>query len=76
MNSHGFVRLSAGCLRTAVANPAANADEIVRLLTTVEDSDIVLFPELCITGYTCADLFGQPHLLDAAVGPRCGLRRR
>ena len=36
------------------------------------DSDIVLFPELCVTGYTCADLFGQTALLEA--GARAALR--
>ncbi len=30
------------------------------------DSDLVIFPELCVTGYTCADLFGQSVLLEAA----------
>jgi NAD+ synthase (glutamine-hydrolysing) len=33
----------------------------------VRDSDIVVFPELGITGYTCADLFGQTALLDAGL---------
>ena len=37
-----------------------------------------VFPELCLTGYTCADLFYQPYLLDAAeralaeLIPDCG----
>ncbi len=67
MNRHGFVRLSAACLRSTVANPAANADEIIRVLSQVSDSDVVVFPELCVTAYTCADLFGQRTLLDAGV---------
>jgi NAD+ synthase (glutamine-hydrolysing) len=65
MNRFGFVRLTCASIRTAVANPLANAAEIIRVLKQVGDSDIVLFPELCITGYTCADLFGQSVLLDA-----------
>jgi NAD+ synthase (glutamine-hydrolysing) len=67
MNRHGFVRVSSVSTRTLVANPAANAAEIIRVLSDLPDSDIVLFPELCVTGYTCADLFGQPHLLDAGI---------
>jgi len=67
MSRFGFVRVSAACLRTVVANPAANAAEIVRVLGQATDSDVVVFPELCITGYTCADLFGQTRLLEAAV---------
>ncbi|MFO0892049.1 MAG: NAD(+) synthase [Isosphaeraceae bacterium] len=66
MNRFGFVRIACASLRTSVANPTANAAELLRVLGEVPDSDIVLFPELCITGYTCADLFGQTRLLDAA----------
>src|SRR6516164_527816 len=66
MNDHGFVRISCVSLRVAVANPSANAAEILRVLERVTDTDIVLFPELSITGYTCADLFAQTSLLDAA----------
>jgi NAD+ synthase (glutamine-hydrolysing) len=67
MNRFGFVRITCVSPRTAVANPSANAVEIIRVLREVGDSDVVLFPELCITGYTCADLFGQSILLEAGV---------
>jgi NAD+ synthase (glutamine-hydrolysing) len=67
MNPFGFVRVTCVSIRTAVANPEANAEEIVHVLTQVPDSDIVLFPELCVTGYTCADLFGQTRLLHAGL---------
>jgi NAD+ synthase (glutamine-hydrolysing) len=66
MNDHGFVRISCVSLRVTVANPSANAAEILCVLERVPDSDIVLFPELSVTGYTCADLFGQSSLLDDA----------
>jgi NAD+ synthase (glutamine-hydrolysing) len=66
MNSHGFVRLTCATAPTAVADPMANARAIRSALDEVADSDIVLFPELAITGYTCGDLFGQAVLLDAA----------
>jgi NAD+ synthase (glutamine-hydrolysing) len=67
MNQYGFVRITCVSPRTTVANPAANAVEIVRILEQLPDSDIVLFPELCVTGYTCADLFGQATLLDTGI---------
>jgi NAD+ synthase (glutamine-hydrolysing) len=67
MNQHGFVRITCASPRTSVASPAANAAEIVRILEQVADSDLVLFPELCVTGYTCADLFGQSALLEAGI---------
>ena len=67
MNRYGFVRVTCASTKTAVANPEANAEEIIRVLETVPDSDVVLFPELGVTGYTCADLFGQAALLDAGT---------
>ncbi len=67
MNRFGFVRVTCVSNRTVVADPAANAAEVIRVLGEVPDSDIVVFPELGITGYTCADLFAQSVLLDAGV---------
>ncbi|MGO9468435.1 MAG: NAD(+) synthase [Isosphaeraceae bacterium] len=67
MNDHGFARISCVSLRVTVANPAANAAEILGVLERATDSDVVLFPELCVTGYTCADLFAQSSLLDAGL---------
>ncbi len=66
MNRYGFARVTCASIRVAVADPSANADEIVRTLESCPDSDVVVFPELGVTGYTCADLFGQARLLDAA----------
>jgi NAD+ synthase (glutamine-hydrolysing) len=68
----GFVRVTCASTKTVVANPEANADAILGVLEQVSDSDIVLFPELGVTGYTCADLFGQSALLEA--GARAALR--
>lgn len=67
MSRYGFVRISSACPKTSVANPVTNAAEIMALLSQLADSDVVVFPELCITGYTCADLFGQTRLLQEAV---------
>jgi NAD+ synthase (glutamine-hydrolysing) len=67
MNQYGFVRITCASPRTTVADPAANAAEIIHLLTQAADSDVVVFPELCVTSYTCADLFGQSVLLQAGI---------
>lgn len=52
------------------ADPAANLDAIRSLLRTIREEvpgvDLVVMPELCITGYTCADLFHNRNLLSAA----------
>ncbi|MGE3821145.1 MAG: nitrilase-related carbon-nitrogen hydrolase, partial [Isosphaeraceae bacterium] len=67
MNKFGFIRIACASTRTVVANPQANADEVIRVLQRLPDSDVVVFPELGLTGYTCADLFGQSALLHAAA---------
>ena len=60
MNLFGFVRITCVSLRTAVAEPVGQRrGDRPRCWGRVPDSDIVVFPELCVTGYTCADLFGQ-----------------
>ena len=67
MNQHGFVRITCVSPRVTVADPAANAAEIIHVLDESCGSDIVLYPELCVTGYSCGDLFGQSALLDAGI---------
>lgn len=67
MNRHGYIRITTASIRTQVANPRANAHEIRSVLAQTPDSDVVLFPELCVTAYTCGDLFGQWTLLNAAI---------
>lgn len=67
MNRFGFVRITCVSPWVRITDPGANAREIVATLDQVPDSDIVLFPELSLTGYTCGDLFGQTRLLDAAA---------
>lgn len=61
----GFVRLSTAVPKVSVADPVANTSEILSMLDGLPDSDIVVFPELCISAYTCGQLFHQQALLDA-----------
>jgi NAD+ synthase (glutamine-hydrolysing) len=68
----GLVRVTCASTKTSVADPDANADAIIEVLRQVSDSDCVVFPELGVTGYTCADLFGQMALLEA--GARATMR--
>lgn len=67
MNRFGFVRVTCASTKTVVANPEANSSEIISLIRDSHESDVLLFPELGVTGYTCADLFGQSTLLDAGI---------
>lgn len=66
MSRHGFLRVAAVSPAVKVADPQANADGILAMLAEHADADVVLFPELCLTGYTCEDLFLQQTLLEAA----------
>ena len=49
-----------------VADVSFNVKEIIHAMKQNADCGILVFPELCITGYTCADLFGNETLLHAA----------
>ena len=68
MIEHGFVRVAAAVPRLRVADCAGNVAEILTLLDRAEQQHVhvVVFPELALTGYTCADLFQQPTLLRGA----------
>lgn len=66
MNQHGFARVSVCSLKVAVGNPVKNVDAILAMLDQVRESDVVAFPELSVTGYTCRDLFRSDHLVKRA----------
>jgi NAD+ synthase (glutamine-hydrolysing) len=68
MIQHGFVRVAAAVPRVRVADCGYNVTQIAELLDHAESQrvHVVVFPELAITGYSCADLFQQPTLLDGA----------
>ena len=65
----GFVRVAAVSPAVRVADCRANGKCILALLERAEQANvsIVVFPELCLTGYTCADLFQQHRLQQAAL---------
>ena len=67
MNSLGFVRVTAASHRTHVADPRANAQHLCDDLEKYKDSQVVVFGELSLTGYTCADLFSHDLLLKEAI---------
>ena len=65
---HGFVKTAAITPTVKVADTEYNAGEIIRLMTEAAENGakIIVFPELCLTGYTCGDLFLQETLLVSA----------
>jgi len=68
MPRHGFVRVAAAAPTLRVADCAANAAQILAAVRTAaqQNVEILVFPELCLTGYTCADLFAQSVLIESA----------
>ncbi|MDE7395139.1 MAG: NAD(+) synthase [Clostridiales bacterium] len=63
-----IVRIGVCSPRVSVADPDANAREIIRLTEEAErqEADLLVFPELCLTGATCGDLFKSAVLLKGA----------
>ena len=66
---HGFVKVAAVTPKIKVADTSYNGELIRKLMkkTAKAGAKVVVFPELCITGYTCSDLFLQEKLLTSAL---------
>lgn len=64
----GFIKVAAATPNIKVADVDHNLEEICRLIdeTVANGAKVIAFPELCVTGYTCGDLFSQDVLLKKA----------
>ena len=65
----GFISVAAGTPSIRVADCRHNAEQIFSLMREAENQGvkILALPELCLTGYTCGDLFFHDTLLDGAM---------
>lgn len=65
---YGFVRVASASPELKVADCSFNAGKIIELISEADkaSAEFIVFPELCITGYSCADLFRQGILLEGA----------
>jgi NAD+ synthase (glutamine-hydrolysing) len=65
----GFVRVAVATPAVKVADCQFNADRTVELMVQADQQSVslVVFPEMGLTAYTCADLFLQPTLLNGAT---------
>ena len=65
---HGFIKTATVSPELRVADTVYNAEKIIEAIRSANEQNVSLlvFPELCVTGYTCGDLFGQRTLLNAA----------
>lgn len=70
---HGFVKVAAVSPQLKVADVVFNTAKICEKIEEAgkEKAKVVVFPELCITGYTCGDLFLQRPLVKAAKKALC-----
>lgn len=69
MKNQGYFRVVAAAPRVHLADCRANVAEIRTMLTYMNkiEPDLVVFPEMCVTGYTCGDLFHQTMLIEDAL---------
>jgi NAD+ synthase (glutamine-hydrolysing) len=68
MNPHGFLRVAAASPQLRLADCPFNAERTVEILKRAEEAgvNLVVFPEMGLTGYTCHDLFHHSTLQRAA----------
>ena len=66
--NYGFVKVTAAVPRVKIADCKYNAGQLESLIAIADGKgvQIITFPEMCITAYTCGDLFGQQLLLEEA----------
>lgn len=67
--SFEYARIAAGVPAIKIANPMYNVKEIVSIVKKSfheKSVKVIVFPELCITAYTCGDLFNQKALIKEA----------
>lgn len=64
----GFIKCAAAGIHIKVADPVYNAEQVLKKLKECvqNNAHVIVFPELCLTGYTCNDLFLQGTLLREA----------
>lgn len=65
----GFIRVGAASIHTKIADCISNTEQIIEMMKAASKNQtkILVFPELAITGYTCEDLFFQDRLLNEAL---------
>lgn len=68
-NSFGFIRVASAVPTVFVASPHRNAEQMIDigLEAAGQGVQVILFPEMSMTGYSCADLFNQLWLRDEAL---------
>ena len=68
-NNYGFVKCAIATFNSNLSNPIDATESIKHLVEKADDEfvKVLVFPELCMTGYTCQDLFEFPQLLNQTL---------
>ena len=63
----GFLRIAAATPKIHVADVPGNTEAVLAAVRAAADAgaSVLVLPELCLTGYTCGDLFHDQALLAA-----------
>lgn len=69
MENKSIIKVAAATPEVMVANPKFNVERIIELCEEAykQNTQVIVFPELSVTGYTCGDLFYQKRLLEGAL---------
>ena len=62
--TYGYYKVAAASFPVVLGDPEANAKEMVKIIEEAVEQDVQLlvFPELSLTGYTCGDMFLHKEL--------------
>lgn len=67
MKDFGFRKVACACFEVKIGDVESNVKNIISILNKHPKVDTIVFPELCITGYTCGDMFLRKELSDKAL---------
>lgn len=67
--NYGFVKCAIATFNSGLANPKSAAEKITAFANKAERENVkvLIFPELCLTGYSCQDLFGSSQLMETVM---------
>lgn len=68
MNTYGYIKTACATPELVIGDVKANAEELLQICKQIDpEVRILVFPELCLCGYTCQDLFYQSPLLEQII---------
>ena len=77
MINYGYYHVAAATLPVRIGDVAFHTEEMIRIANECPaETDLLVFPELAVCGYTCGDLFFESLLLDACEDALEVLRQR